>query len=106
MRKSDIIVRYGGDEFLLIFPGATKEDVMKIGERIRYLVRKSVIKDGDEEIGVTISMGIAEYLSDEIENANDLVNKADSRLYEAKGIGRDRVVANDQKYSDEILRST
>jgi two-component system cell cycle response regulator len=86
-------VRYGGDEFLLILPGASKEDVKKAGERIRNLVRESVIREMDQEIRVTISMGIAEYLGDEINNANELVNKADSRLYEAKGVGRDRVVA-------------
>jgi len=76
------IYRYGGEEFVVIIPDISTDDVVKIGERIRRNVKK--------RCPVTISVGISHYkeISD---NLQSLILHADHALYEAKRKGRDRV---------------
>ncbi len=91
LRKSDFIFRYGGEEFLVIFPFATKKDALSIMERIIKKVSHSKIKCGSFENKVTISAGISS-----IENAKDiysLISQADRALYKAKNSGKNRVCA-------------
>ncbi len=57
MREGDILLRYGGEEFLLILPGASREDVYLVAERVRYLVRDHKTQYGENQIGVTVSAG-------------------------------------------------
>jgi two-component system cell cycle response regulator len=76
------IYRYGGEEFVVIIPDVSTEDVSKIGERIRRNVKK--------RSPVTISVGISHY-REISENLESLILHADHALYEAKRKGRDRV---------------
>jgi diguanylate cyclase (GGDEF)-like protein len=76
------IYRYGGEEFVVILPDVTTEDVAKIGERIRLNVKK--------KCPVTISVGISHY-KEISENLESLILHADHALYEAKRKGRDKV---------------
>jgi two-component system cell cycle response regulator len=76
------IYRYGGEEFVVIIPDISTDDVVKIGERIRRNVKKSG--------PVTISVGISHY-KEISENLQTLIHHADRALYEAKRKGRDRV---------------
>lgn len=83
IRKSGHIVRYGGEEFLVLLPESTLSEAMQVAERLRNAV----------EIGtdVTVSLGVAEYSKGM--RSEDLINQADMALYEAKNTGRNRVVA-------------
>ncbi len=72
-RGSDTVVRYGGDEFLVILPGGTVEGGLALAERVRRRV--------DGRIG--ISAGVAAYVP-EMAAPDDLIREADRRLYEAK----------------------
>jgi two-component system cell cycle response regulator len=93
IRQSDLVVRYGGEEFVALFPGMDSAAAMDRVEEIRRAVealplpiprRKDVAR-------VTISIGLASYGFDGTQ-AEDLLDRADARLFEAKEKGRNRVV--------------
>jgi len=94
MRNGDILIRYGGEEFLCVLPAASKEEAVQVGERFRRLIEESFIKEGKVKIGVTISVGISAYPEGSAENFSDLVESADKALYKAKDTGRNCVVVS------------
>jgi diguanylate cyclase (GGDEF)-like protein/PAS domain S-box-containing protein len=91
-RKSDISCRYGGEEFLLVFPDSSLADTHQRVEQIRLLVKDFVFRNTDQPSGrITISAGVAQ-ASAEGGTATELLRAADEALYAAKEAGRDRVV--------------
>lgn len=92
LREGDILIRYGGEEFLLLLPGASREDVGKVAERLRYIIKSSSIPYGESQILVTISVGCDSYPESEIKTEMDLIANADEALYRAKEAGRDRII--------------
>lgn len=92
MREGDNIIRYGGEEFMAVLPAASKSDIRDVGERLRRLVAEVSIKDGDQSIAITISVGGTSYPETDVEGELDLVKLADKALYSAKDSGRNRVV--------------
>ncbi len=91
LRESDIVCRYGGDEFAVILPNTNKEDAVKIAERIREGYK--VVNLPQHEVKVTFSIGVANYPID-ASDKESLINVADQNLYKAKKGGRNRVVAD------------
>ena len=94
-RGQDKVARFGGEEFALIFPGARLADAVIAAERIRGVLESKqwTIEPSGERVGkVTASFGVAVLRPDE--TANDLLKRADQRLYEAKLQGRNCVVAD------------
>lgn len=90
LRAGDSIYRIGGEEILVVLPGASKTDAVAIAERLRQAVRNR----RPAGVGVTISIGAAVTKPDAV-NTDDLVARADAALYSAKANGRDAVfVAN------------
>jgi two-component system, cell cycle response regulator len=92
LREGDILVRFGGEEFLAILPAASKQDVREAGERLRRIVEDTSVVDGDQIIKVTISVGGTSYPELSVESEQDLVKYADESLYSAKESGRNRVI--------------
>jgi diguanylate cyclase (GGDEF)-like protein len=92
IRKSDILSRYGGDEFVLILPELNKEQAKSLAQKLVSLVRdtKLPVKKATTKIQLTISMGIASFPEDG-KNEDTLLKKADEALYHAKETGRNRV---------------
>jgi diguanylate cyclase (GGDEF)-like protein/PAS domain S-box-containing protein len=91
LRSTDIIGRYGGDEFLLILPETTIDGAKEIAERIRLSAEDFELQiEGKQTVKFTISLGIAKFNIDE-EDINDLIKRTDNALYSAKGAGRNRV---------------
>jgi diguanylate cyclase (GGDEF)-like protein len=92
IRKSDVVCRFGGDEFVLIMPGAFRDAAYVRAEILREEVRQIQEENRDQipEI-VTISLGIASFPSHG-ECRETLLRTADATLYQAKQAGRDRVV--------------
>jgi two-component system cell cycle response regulator len=90
IREGDVLVRYGGEEFLVLLPGAGREDVIQAAERIRRAVSETTVEDGTSRITVTVSVGATTY-QDATETPDALVAIADRALYEAKDGGRNRV---------------
>lgn len=91
IREGDVLVRYGGEEFMVLLPGAGAHDVSDIGERLRRAVAETSVTEGEQRIAVTISVGGAMY-GESVASATDLIARADANLYEAKQAGRNRLV--------------
>ena len=97
LRESDIPSRYGGEEFAVLLPYTHIDEAKIVGERLRKAVETSPIPINDENsdvksIHVTISMGLAEFNNKE--TGEELFERADKALYEAKESGRNRVCIN------------
>jgi diguanylate cyclase (GGDEF)-like protein len=90
IREGDILLRYGGEEFMVILPGANKEDALAIAERVRHIVRENVTMYGENQICVTISIGLDSMPETTITGEMELIANADEALYRSKNAGRDR----------------
>lgn len=91
VRASDLIVRFGGEEVLVLLMDSDHRHTAEVAERIRTNVEAHMIRDNGGTFSVTISLGLAMYP----EHASDLnicINNADEALYDAKRSGRNRVV--------------
>ena len=92
LRAGDIPCRYGGEELILVMPGATKEITATRAEYLREAIEKhELIYQGKNLSGVTASFGVSAHPSDG-DSAASLIKAADSALYKAKDGGRNRVV--------------
>jgi len=88
LRRQDFVARYGGEEFVILLPGTHLAGAMQLGEKLRAHIAAT---DFPGTHLVTISLGCAEYATDE--SLHELVARADVALYQAKRSGRNRVVA-------------
>lgn len=92
VRNSDVIARYGGEEFAVIMPQSNKNDAAFVAERIRATIEKArYVINVDEALKVTVSIGVA-VTAPQSETIETLIERADSALYEAKRLGRNRIV--------------
>ena len=96
IREYDIACRYGGEEFLIILPQTNIQEAILVANRLRKVientqtnVKKAGVK-GNTSLKVTVSIGVSGY--DESLTAEELVQKTDKALYEAKTTGRNRVI--------------
>ena len=88
-RGSDVTIRYGGEEFLVILPFSNLKDACKRMDDFRKEIQKYLFC-GKKQLKITISVGV--YEMNENDEFNDLIKNADKKLYEAKKTGRNRVV--------------
>jgi diguanylate cyclase (GGDEF)-like protein len=91
VRESDTPARYGGEEFALILPETRQTEAYELLERIRALVERTVFCLPDNPLTSTISVGVAQ-LDFKEASAFEIVETADTALYEAKKQGKNRVV--------------
>jgi len=90
VRRDDILVRFGGEEFAMILPATTVEEAIMCAERMRQAIESlSVPIDQETQIHVTLSLGVARLVNDE--PTESLIAAADMALYRAKQLGRNRV---------------
>jgi len=99
LRESDVLVRWGGEEFLLVLPQAESAEAISLIDRLRAR-GFGRLPDGR---AVTLSIGVAEHRRDALVNSADLVALADQRMYAAKQAGRNRFVASGAGEAAEIL---
>ena len=85
-RGGDEVCRYGGEEFLLILDGAGLGEAQEVAERVRLRIAGNAVHCGDEQISVSISLGLAEAQAND--TASSLIERADAALYAAKAAGR------------------
>jgi diguanylate cyclase (GGDEF)-like protein len=90
VRKSDYLVRYGGEEFVLVLPHSTLYNAVQVAHKIRKMIENQRVQFEGKSIAVTASFGVAGH-----ENKQDgyrLLREADDRLYQAKSFGKNTVV--------------
>lgn len=91
LREGDVLIRTGGEEFVILIPGAGVRDVETLGERIRNSVELSRIDVGGAELQVTVSLGGLAYYGSGVDEAEKLLSKVDEALYISKQSGRNRL---------------
>lgn len=89
VRKTDIVSRFGGEEFCILLIGSEIDHAEMVLERIRSAVEGLTISDGDKSFSFTVSVGLATKKQDTLEK---MIQIADNCLYEAKESGKNRVV--------------
>jgi two-component system, cell cycle response regulator len=89
-RGSDVVCRYGGEEFIIILPETDLTGAVTLGQRIRTSVAEHQFRSGDTFFPVTLSVGVAELVGEE--TVEDMIGRADAALYRAKNEGRNRVI--------------
>lgn len=92
-RDSDVVFRYGGEEFAVILTNTKSAGALLLAERIRNTISELVTHASDAKIMVTVSVGVAQLAAGE--SKVDLLEHADSMLYRAKYRGRNQVVMAD-----------
>ena len=90
-RDSDIVFRYGGEEFVMVLANTGVSGAKRVAERVRKAVEKHVIDSANGQISATISAGVTTIRDKD--TANDILARADRLMYQAKDLGRNRVVA-------------
>jgi diguanylate cyclase (GGDEF)-like protein len=91
MRSSDIICRFGGDEFVAALPGISAQRALEVAQRLRLAVANTSFDHEGKQINGTISIGIATY-PEYVSDTGMLMEKADETLYQCKRSGRNRVM--------------
>ncbi|WP_339133044.1 MAG: diguanylate cyclase [Candidatus Electrothrix sp. GW3-4] len=91
VRDEDIACRYGGEEIIIILPGATLKNTHRRAEQLRIGIEALTVEMYDEEHTVTASLGVALFPEHGI-GTKDVIRAADCALYEAKDRGRNRVI--------------
>jgi len=89
LRESDLVARFGGEEFCIILEEINLHDLKKLFEKIRKLFEINIIKTNDVEISYTISTGICFGVANSLD---EMIQIADEALYEAKMTGRNKVI--------------
>ncbi|MFB9203563.1 GGDEF domain-containing protein [Nonomuraea spiralis] len=90
LRDSDVVGRFGGEEFVVLLPGADVDEARQVAERLRTHIGHMATPVDDVLIRITISVGVA-LMSVHGDDLIDLLAAADLALYRAKELGRDRV---------------
>lgn len=88
-RESDTLCRWGGDEFILLLPGLSRQEAMTKAREISDAIREHPVRFGRDNILVTVSAGITEYRDGE--EFETLITRVDNALYTAKNAGRDHI---------------
>jgi diguanylate cyclase (GGDEF)-like protein len=89
VRDSDVVFRYGGEEFMVLLPNTMLEGAVALAEKIRTLAASHLFGEGERTFFLTLSVGAA--ILCEGESGSDMIMRADAALYRAKALGRNRV---------------
>ena len=93
-RRIDLVARWGGEEFLLVFPETDLDGARAHAEALRMAVRETQMTFEGVTFNVTISAGVCEVHDEGLHTVERAVGRVDNALYRAKTAGRDRVVAD------------
>ncbi len=90
LHTREVFGRYGGEEFLVLFPDTTMDQARQSAERLRAALRDQHMRVDEQDVTVTLSLGLASYESGDV-LFDQVARRADIALYVAKTQGRDRV---------------
>lgn len=91
VREIDLVARYGGEEFCILLTETGRKEAGVVAERLRSIISAQKIKAYDEQVSITISIGMATFPND-ARTSQGLIRCADEALYKAKSMGRNKVV--------------
>jgi diguanylate cyclase (GGDEF)-like protein len=92
LRSSDIVSRYGGEEFIVLLPETTKDKAFELAERIRQKVENNIMKmENEADFRTTVSIGISAVDSNRDKNIDESIKRADMAMYKAKQLGRNTI---------------
>jgi diguanylate cyclase (GGDEF)-like protein/PAS domain S-box-containing protein len=90
-RATDIVCRYGGEEFLVLMPEAGRDEALSMAERLREEVSRMTVVTEGSTLSLTISLGVASFEPTSEEDIETLISRADRAMYQAKAAGRNTV---------------
>lgn len=90
-RLSDLVSRFGGEEFVLLLPHVDYEGASEFAERLRTLFAKHTFLERSHQISMTVSAGVSSFPEDGVKHHSELLNFADQALFQAKTGGRNKV---------------
>jgi two-component system, cell cycle response regulator len=92
LRPGDPLARVGGDEFLVLLPGARHADAIRVANRIRDVVSATpiAIPFRKSEVALTVSVGVAQ-IPRQVRDSDEIIGRADARLHQSKVAGKNRV---------------
>jgi len=95
-RAGEVVGRYGGEEFILVLPGASIQSALRTAERLKELVVAAGIPHEKSDIGgiITVSQGVVSVIPDADLAPADLIKRADKALYQSKHSGRNTITVN------------
>ena len=94
LRRSDVVGRYGGDEFLVLLPDTDLNSAYLVLDMVRQNLMNQTIKFRNSQLQVSISLGLVSASPADIQNVETLIAEADKKLYEAKMSGRNKLVSD------------
>jgi diguanylate cyclase len=89
-RKSDFVARFGGEEFVMLFPDTDAQTALLVANKLRTTVEKTSFKASGDKISITLSCGLSQFLTGDTHEA--IFERADKALYQAKQNGRNQCV--------------
>lgn len=95
LRETDIVARWGGEEFLLMFTDTDQETAERVLQRIQVALSHTTLTEADAALRVTFSAGVSNYVRDEM--LTRTIDRADRVLYAAKAAGRNRVMRDESQ---------
>ena len=105
-RAGEVVGRYGGEEFILVLPGAGEEAARRTAERLRELVMAEKMPHKHSQVAniITISQGVVTFTPDADESPSELIKRSDTALYRAKHQGRNAIVLASDPQPEESLK--
>ena len=99
LRASDIAIRWGGEEFLIVLKGSALEQAQRVAEQLRLKIEQAQFSAATQPVSVTVSIGVSQY--DGAESCEEAIGRADAALYAAKNGGRNRVCVESSLYPEK-----
>jgi len=94
LRSEDVFARYGGEEFVVLMRNTPMPEAIGIAQRLRRAISDKPVSHDGQQIQVTVSIGVSDYDTSLSSTVDALIARADTNLYKAKTLGRDRVVSD------------